>query len=159
MNTITDTTTTTAPAATSAPARRRGAKRFTVLAVLLASLFGGLVANSSPASAVAAGNVTFCLKYAGGAPYAGKPVYLYKASSGAASWGPVFKTGTTNAAGCATWRSVPTGYSYATQGYWTYAVGSAGYYYNGWTGAAYLGTNGGTVTQATGTVVGPYRLY
>lgn len=158
MNTINDTTPTTAPAATSAPARRRGAKRFTVLAVLLASLFGGLVANSSPASAVAAGNVTFCLKYSNGAAYASKPVKLYKAAPGAASWGPVFKTGTTNAAGCATWRSMPTGYHYITQGYWAYTVGASAYAWSGWTGSAWLGAAGGTVTQAPGTVYF-YQLY
>jgi hypothetical protein len=120
----------------------------------------GIVGTPTPAAAAGVGNVTFCLSYTGGrGAYSNKPVYLYAAAPGAASWGQAYKPGTTNAQGCATWRGVPTGYHYATQGYWYYAVGSHAYYYNGWTGSAYLGTNGSTVTQPSGLVAGTFLLY
>ena len=131
---------------------------FVALLALTISLLGGLVAGAAPASAATTGNVSFCLRYANGTAYANKPVNLYWAAPGGTTWNR-WKSGSTNSAGCATWASLPTGYHYATQGYWTYAVGSSGYYYNGWTGSAWLGANGGTVTQATGSVGGAYRLY
>jgi hypothetical protein len=131
-----------------------------VLGLVLALLvsLGALVGTSAtPASAVAAGNVTFCLKYNNGAAYASKPVYIYRWNG--SSWGSPYRSGATNAQGCATWKNLPTSNHYATQGYWSYSVGSAGYYYNGWTGSAWLSAAGGTVRQATGWVGGPYRLY
>jgi hypothetical protein len=128
------------------------------LALALLVSVGAMVgADAAPASAAATGNVTFCLQYANGTAYASKPVYIYRWNG--STWGNPYRSGATNAQGCATWRNLPTGNHYATQGYWSYAVGSAGYYYNGWTGSAYLGGGGGTVRQATGWVVGPYRLY
>lgn len=131
-----------------------------IVGLALALLFsvGALIGtNATPASAASTGNVTFCLSYNNGAPYASKPVYLYKANG--SSWGNYYKSGSTNAQGCATWQNLPTSYAYLTQGYWTYTVGSAGYYYNGSTGSVVLGAGGGTVRQASGWVAGPYRLY
>lgn len=134
--------------------------RLAVTCALALALAIGIVGTPTPAAAAGTGNVTFCLSYTGGrGAYSSKPVYLYAAAPGAASWGQPYKTGTTNAQGCATWRGVPTGYHYATQGYWYYVVGPRAYYYNGWTGSAYLGTNGSTVTQPSGLVAGAYLLY
>jgi hypothetical protein len=142
----------------SQPASR--ARRLAVAILTMLALSAGLLtATEAPASAAHTGNVTFCLRYANNTAYASKPVHLYIAAPGATSWGRPWKSGTTNAQGCATWRDVPTGYYYATQGYWTYTVGMSGYYYSGWTGSAYLPPAGGTVWQATGYVQGPYRLY
>jgi hypothetical protein len=145
--------------AASLPGRVR-LQRLLAMVLATVGLIAGSLAAAAPASAATSGNVTFCLSYTGGrGAYANKPVYLYKAAPGAASWGSDYKTGTTNSQGCATWRSVPTGYHYATQGYWKYSVGWNIYYYTGWTGSAYLGGNGGTVTQPSGQVAGAYLLY
>ncbi len=123
------------------------------LAMALALLCAGVAVTATPASAAATGNVAFCLRYTNNSPYASKPVYLYYAAPGATSW-TKFKSGTTNSAGCATWKSLPTGYSYLTQGNWTFWMSgmAAAYTYDGYTGAAYLSSVGGTVNQATGWV-------
>ncbi len=143
----------------SVPTRRRSTQnplRAALLALALMLGVGTLLGGGTPAGAATSGNVAFCLKYANGTAYANKSVYLYRWNG--SSWGGVYKSGSTNAQGCATWKNLPTNSHYATQGYWTYNVGSAIYAYNGWTGSAYLSTNGGTVNQSTGTV-GLVRLY
>lgn len=135
---------------------RRPGRILSLLLVAMLCAGAAIGVGASPASAATSGNVSFCLQYSNGAPYANKAVYLYRSNGGA--WGNPVRSGSTNSSGCATWRNVATGFNYTTQGYWSYNVGSAVYAYSGWTGVGYLSAGGGTIHLPFYSNVGFFRL-
>jgi len=123
----------------------------------LASLL--LMAPSASAAGTSAPDLKFCMSYSNGTAYAAKAVYLYRFDQPTQKW-IHYKSGTTGANGCATWRDVRANTWHYVQGYWTYSVGSAGYYYNGNTQAAWVGNAwDGLYSAGHAYIGGAYRLY
>ena len=125
-----------------------------VIALAIASTTAAVATTSGTASASGVKNLSFCLKYSNGSPYASKPVYLYRHNG--SKW-VSYRQGSTGSNGCATWRNVAANSYYYTQGYWTYNIGWNYYAYSGNTQAAYVGDGIGTYGGGSG-VVYHYRL-
>ncbi len=118
-----------------------------------------LVTPAASAAGTSAPDLRFCMSYANGTAYASKPVYLYRFDTGSRKW-VHYRSGTTAANGCATWRDVRPNTHHYVQGHWSYWVGGTGYYYNGNTGSAWVGNAwDGQYSAGHGYVYGPYRLY
>ena len=125
--------------------------------IALAALL--MQAPTASAAGTSAPDLRFCMSYANGTAYASKPVYLYRFDQPMQKW-VHYKTGTTGANGCATWRDVRANTWHYVQGYWSYSVGSAGYYYNGNTQSAWVGSAfDGLYNAGHAYIRGPFRLY
>lgn len=145
--------------------RIKAQSRFISLIMIAMMVVAGIAGAgvSSPEQAAAAGgsapDLRFCMKYSSGATYGSAPVYLQQWNG--SQWVHI-RSGRTNTAGCGTWVDIQPSRYYLVQGYWTYSVGSAIYYYNGYTPAKWVG--GSTCydcvfSAGTGWVYGPYRMY
>jgi hypothetical protein len=103
-----------------------------------------------------ANDVYVCMRYAAGAVYANKPLFLYRWNG--SQWVHI-RSGSTNSSGCGTWVDVGSNAYYLSQGYWTYRVGCAIYYLNGYSGYAWVGPAANrTVRLGNGSVGGAYYL-
>lgn len=149
---------------TTTPLQETGAhRRWRVLTggLTATGLAAGLLVGAAPAEAAggAAPDVRACLRYVNGTAYANKPLQLLVHDG--SRWVSAGRNGYSNASGCGTFVDVPANRYYYIQGYWTYAVGSAGYYYLGNSNSVYVGSvyDGLYTAGRLRDVNGPYRLY